>query len=77
MTIPTALEWSDEAYRAVQCSAPSRRLFFENLRTLLQFNPFDNWQHLMQFMLNGGMKLPVETKDIRLGIAVTNRSINF
>ena len=57
----TALEWLDEAYRAVRNSAPSRRTFFENLRTLLQFIPFDNWQHLMQFMLNGGTKLPVKT----------------
>jgi len=56
----TALEWLDDAYRAVQSSAPSRRAFFENLRTLLQFIPFDNWQHLMQLMLNGG-KLPVKT----------------
>jgi len=57
----TALEWLDDAYRAVRSSAPSRRTFFENLRTLLQFIPFDNWQHLMQFMLNGGMELPVKT----------------
>ncbi len=49
----TALEWLDEAYRDVRNSAPSRRTFFENLPTLLQFIPFDNWQHLMQFMLNG------------------------
>ena len=57
----TALEWLDEAYRAVRSSAPSRRTFFENLRTLLQFIPFDSWQHQMQFMLNGGMELPVKT----------------
>ena len=58
----TALEWLDEAYRgAVRSSAPSRRTLFENLRTLFQFIPFDNWQHLMLFMLNGGVKLPVAT----------------
>ena len=57
----TALEWLDDTYRDVRSSAPSRRTFFENLRTLLQFIPFDNWQHLMQFMLNGGMELPVKT----------------
>ena len=57
----TALEWLDEAYRAVRSAAPSRRTFFENLRTLLQFIPFDNLQHLMQFMLYGGAKLPVQT----------------
>jgi hypothetical protein len=57
----TALDWRDEAYFAVRRSATSRQIFFENLRTLLQFIPFDNWQHLMQFMLNGGMELPVDT----------------
>ena len=57
----TALEWLDEAYRAVRNAAPSRRTFFENLRALLQFIPFDNWQHLMQFMQYGGDKIPVQT----------------
>jgi len=57
----TALEWLDEVYSAVRNSIPSRRTFFENLRTLLQFIPFDNWQHLMQFMLNGGSELLVKT----------------
>ncbi|MDP2902500.1 MAG: hypothetical protein Q8N96_05275 [Methylovulum sp.] len=57
----TAPEWLDEAYLAVRRAAPSRRAFFENLRTLLQFIPFDNWQQLMQFMLDAEMKLPVKT----------------
>jgi hypothetical protein len=59
--VHTALEWQDEAYRAVRNSTPSRRTFFENLRTLLQFVPFDNWQQLMQFMLNGGVELQCKT----------------
>ena len=57
----TALEWLDKAYGAVRRAAPSRRTFFENLRTLLQFIPFDNWQHLMQFMQYGKDKLPIQT----------------
>ena len=57
----TALEWLDEAYRAVRHAAPSRRTFFEQFRTLLQFMPFDNWQHLMRFMLYGENKIPRET----------------
>lgn len=57
----TALEWLDDAYRAVRKAAPSRRTFFENLRTLLQFIPFDNWQHLLQFMINGANPLPRKT----------------
>jgi len=57
----TALEWLDEHYRAVRNAAPSRRTFFENLRTLLQFIPFDNWQHLMHFMLTAEPLLPDKT----------------
>ena len=57
----TALEWLDEAYQAVRSAAPSRRTFFEQFRTLLQFMPFDNWQHLMRFMLYGEHQLPGST----------------
>lgn len=57
----TALEWLDEAYRAVRNDAPSRRTFFEQFRTLLQFMPFDNWQHLMRFMLYGENQIPRKT----------------
>ena len=62
----TALEWLVEAYRAVRNADPSRRTFFENLRTLLQFIPFDNWQHLMQFMLHGGLYYLVKLKVLNL-----------
>lgn len=57
----TALEWLDETYRAVRHAAPSRRTFFEQFRTLLQFMPFDNWQHLMRFMLYGENHIPRKT----------------
>ncbi len=57
----TALEWLDEAYRTVRQAAPSRRTFFEQFRTLLQFMPFDNWQHLMRFMLYGENQIPRKT----------------
>ena len=56
----TALEWLDQAYQTIRSLAPSRRTFFENMRTLLQFIPFDNWQHLMQFMLDGMRKHPLK-----------------
>ncbi len=31
---------------------PSRRTFFEHLRALMQYMFFDNWEHLMRFMLD-------------------------
>lgn len=48
----TALDWLDERYRAVRRLLPSRRTFFEHVRALLQYMPFDSWDHLMAFMLN-------------------------
>ena len=48
-----ALDWLDERYRAVRCALPSRRTFFEQLRTPLHYLPFDDRDHLMAFMLKG------------------------
>ena len=49
--VHTTLHWIDGPYRAVRNSLPSRRTFFEHLRALIQYLPFDDWDHLMQFML--------------------------
>lgn len=49
----TALDWIDAAYRAVRDALPSRKTFFEHLRALIQYLPFDDWDHLMQFMMKG------------------------
>ncbi len=48
----TTLDWIDESYQAVRGLLPSRRTFFEHLRALIQYLPFDNWDHLMRFMLS-------------------------
>lgn len=47
----TALDWIDERYRALRRRLPSRRTFFENLRTLLLYWAFSSWDRLMEFML--------------------------
>jgi len=47
----TALDWVDERYRAVRRLLPSRRTFFEHMRALLHYLPFESWDHLMIFML--------------------------
>ena len=47
----TALDWVDESYRTVRGLLPSRRTFFEHVRTLLHYMPFESWDHLMAFML--------------------------
>jgi hypothetical protein len=48
--VHTTLEWVDVPYRAVRASLPSRRTFFEHLRALIHYLPFDDWNHLMRFM---------------------------
>jgi hypothetical protein len=54
----SALDFLDEVYREIRNSMPSRRTFFEQLRTLLQVIPFDNWEHFTTFMLDGQQKIP-------------------
>lgn len=53
-----ALDFLDEVYREIRSSMPSRRTFFEQVRTLLQVIPFDSWEHFMIFMLDGQGKIP-------------------
>jgi hypothetical protein len=50
--VHTALDWLDLKYRAVRGRLPSRRTFFEHIRALLLYLPFDDWDHLMTFMLS-------------------------
>ena len=47
----TCFDWLDEHYRAVRRALPSRATFFEHVRTLLYYLPFDSWDHLLDFML--------------------------
>jgi hypothetical protein len=48
--VHTTLDCIDTAYRSVRDALPSRRTFFEHLRALIQYLPFDDWHHLMRFM---------------------------
>ena len=51
--IHTTFDWLDAAYHTVRRLLPSRRTFFEHLRALIQYLPFNSWEHLMKFMLGG------------------------
>lgn len=57
----TALDLIDVRYRAVRAALPSRRTFFEHVRALLHYLPFDNWDHLMTFMLKSLTPKPNKT----------------
>ena len=39
----------------------SRRTFFEHLRALIHYLPFDDWDHLMQFMIKRPDPQPLDT----------------
>ena len=51
--VHTVLDCPDQRYRAVRALLPSRQTFFEHLRALSQYLPFDSWDDLFDFMLEG------------------------
>lgn len=59
--VHTTLDWIDAPYRAVRDALPSRRIFFEHTRALTQYIPFNDWNHLMQFMFDGLKARPPNT----------------
>jgi hypothetical protein len=46
----TVLELCDRDYRAVRAHVPSRRTFFEHLRAVAKYWPFDSWKQPFDFM---------------------------
>ena len=54
----TLLELLDEQYRRLRLHLVARRDFFNDLRALLRYMLFDNWNHLMRFMLVGLELIP-------------------
>jgi hypothetical protein len=58
----TVLDLLDERYRAVRARLPSRVTFFEHLRALAQYLPFENWDALFDFMLEGLKPAPRKAK---------------
>ena len=58
----TVLDRLDQRYRAVRAQLPSRRTFFEHLRALVQYLPFETWDHLFDFMLDALTPASPQTK---------------
>lgn len=54
----TILDLLDEQYHALRQELVARKEFFNDLRTLLRYMLFDNWNHLMHFMLVGLELIP-------------------
>lgn len=49
----TLLEITDGAYRLLRAKIGARRTFFDHIRTLTTYLDFENWCHLMDFMMRG------------------------
>ena len=49
----TVLEWSDASYACLRHVLARRQTFFEDMRALTRSMVFENWQHLMDFMVQG------------------------
>jgi hypothetical protein len=47
------LSFSDEHYRLIRATLPSRKTFFDDLRALTRYLLFPNWDALMDFMMRG------------------------
>jgi len=54
----TLLDILDEQYHALRQELVARQDFFNDLRALLRYMLFDNWNHLMHFMLVGLELIP-------------------
>lgn len=49
----TVLGLTDEAYRLVRATLPTRGTFFDDLRALTRYIHFPSWQGLLRFMMRG------------------------
>lgn len=49
----TTLHFVDTAYQLIRAKLPTRKAFFEDVRALTRYMYFDNWQHLLDFMMTG------------------------
>ena len=49
----TVLEWSDERYALLRRVLARRQTFFHDVQAFMRYMVFDNWDHLMDFMIRG------------------------
>jgi len=47
------LTFCDDAYRLIRDSLPTRKIFFEHIRTLTHYMRFASWEAMMDFMMRG------------------------
>ncbi|WNZ26377.1 transposase [Leptolyngbya sp. NK1-12] len=58
----TLLELLDQKYKLLRSHLPTRKTFFDDLRALTRYLYFNNWDHLLTFMLEGlELEIPPNT----------------
>ncbi len=60
--VHTVLDRLNQRYRALRAQLPSRQTCFEHLRALVQYLPFDSWDHLFEVMLDGLRPTPRQVR---------------
>jgi hypothetical protein len=49
----TFLTYSDDAYRLIRATLPTRKTFFDDIRALTRYHCFPSWEAMMDFMMRG------------------------
>lgn len=49
----TFLSFTDDKYRLIRVTLPTRKTFFDDVRALTRYLPFANWEALLDFMMRG------------------------
>jgi hypothetical protein len=49
----TVLGFTDEHYRLIRATLPTRKTFFQDLRALTRYLYFPSWEGRLRFMLRG------------------------
>jgi hypothetical protein len=49
----TVLEWSDAKYALLRRVLARRQTFFQDIQALMRYMVFDDWEHLLDFMIRG------------------------
>ena len=49
----TVLAWSDDQYALLRQVLARRQSFFNDIQALMRYMVFDDWHHLMDFMIRG------------------------
>lgn len=49
----TVLEWSDAKYVLLRRVLARRQTLFQDIQALMRYMVFDDWDHLLDFMIRG------------------------